>query len=443
MAQILLIDDDQDFTAGVAALLETGGHTTHIASSLAEAKEVLQQPAFDLILVDLALPDGSGLELITDEGPKAIIITGHPSMDSAIRAVRGCAVDYLVKPIGKTELLKSVDAAISACENTTASGRHKNPLRVTGIGLIGQSPAITKLIEAINSYSTTDITVLVTGESGTGKELVAEALHACRTPDAPFVALNCGAIPHELIASELFGHEKGSFTGAAGKRKGVFERAGSGTVFLDEIGDLPLQQQVALLRVMETRTIQRVGSEQETSISARIVAATNRNLEQEVAEGRFREDLFYRLNVLTIHTPPLRECNGDIELLTRHFLREYAAEHGTPGEISDEALAALASYSWPGNVRELKHTILRAAIVNRGRPRIDALPADFDRPPGWHDRDGGLEVGLSIRDVERRLIERTLEHFDGNKKMAAEALGVSLKTLYNRLREYEQLSAEH
>lgn len=271
---------------------------------------------------------------------------------------------------------------------------------------------------------------------------MAQALHNARDSNEPFVALNCGAIPQDLISSELFGHEKGSFTGAAAQRKGLFERAGKGTVFLDEIGELPLQQQVALLRVIETRTVQRVGGEKEIPVSPRIVAATNKDLEKEVSDGEFREDLFYRLNVLTLNVPPLRDREGDVELLARHFLGQYAAEHGTPAEFSPEALEKLARYQWPGNVRELKHTVLRAAILNRGRDRVEVLPEKFDRPPKWASGADNLRAGMSIRDVEKNLIEKTLEHYDGNKKMTAEALGVSLKTLYNRLREYDDSSTD-
>ena len=439
MARILFVDDDADFTSATKSLLKAEAHDVHVAGSLQQAQSALQHDAFDMLFVDLSLPDGSGLELVRDDGPKAVIITGHPSMETAIRAVRGKVVDYLVKPLDRSQLLNSISAALTEDPKRSTGNGSRGPSRRMDI-MVGESEAMKTLRRTIADYATTDVTVLVTGESGTGKDLVAQDLHKMRNADEPFVAVNCGAIPQELIASELFGHEKGSFTGAAAKRKGIFERAGNGTVFLDEIGELPLDQQVALLRVIETHTVQRVGGEKEIPVSPRIVAATNKNLEHEVSEGNFREDLFFRLMVLPIHVPPLRERQGDIRLLANHFLDQYATEHGTPAEFSDEALDRLTRYHWPGNVRELKHTVLRAAILNRGRATIDQLPDNFDRPPKWEAGTDSLRAGMSIREVEKTLIEKTLEHFDGNKKMTAEALGISLKTLYNRLVEYEDRS---
>jgi DNA-binding NtrC family response regulator len=442
MANILFVDDDPDFAAAVQPLLQAESHTVQVAGSLQEAREALERGTFDILFVDLLLPDGSGLDLVRDGGPKAVIITGHPSIESAIRAVRGPVVDYLVKPLDKSQLLDSIAAASRTDDDSPAHKRDSADLAEVGEELIGQSPAMHDLLARIRDYGVTDVTVLVTGESGTGKELVARALHEARRGDGSFVALNCGAIPRDLLASELFGHEKGSFTGAAARRKGVFERAGNGTVFLDEIGELPLQQQTALLRVLETRTVQRVGAEKETPVASRVVAATNSDLEKDVKDGKFREDLYYRLNVLAIHVPPLRARGDDIELLARHFLSRYATEHGTPAEFSAEALARLCAYSWPGNVRELKHTVLRAALLNRGRKQVEALPDDFERPPAWASSENGLQPGMSIRDVEKSLIEKTLDHFGGNKKKTAESLGISLKTLYNRLRDYEGSSAD-
>ena len=442
MARLLFVDDDPDFTAATQVLLKAEMHDVQVAGSLKEARDALDCATFDMLFVDLSLPDGSGLELVSDDGPKAIIITGHPSIESAIRAVRGKVVDYLVKPLDKSQLIRSIEAAYTDESGKSSPRSRKNRRPEADSSIVGESPAIRTLLVNIGDYASTDVTVLITGESGTGKELVAQALHNARDSSEPFVALNCGAIPQDLISSELFGHEKGSFTGAAAQRKGLFERAGKGTVFLDEIGELPLQQQVALLRVIETRTVQRVGGEKEIPVTPRIVAATNKDLEKEVSDGEFREDLFYRLNVLTLKVPPLRDREGDVELLARHFLAQYAAEHGTPAEYSPESLEKLARYQWPGNVRELKHTVLRAAILNRGRDRVEVLPENFDRPPKWASGADNLRAGMSIRDVEKNLIEKTLEHYDGNKKMTAEALGVSLKTLYNRLREYDDLSTD-
>ncbi len=438
MARILFIDDDPDFTSAVQALLKDEGHDVSIASGLSEARAAMESERFDILFVDLMLPDGSGLELVTGDGPNTVIITGHPSIESAVRAVRGPVVDYLVKPVDGRALLKAIARALSDQSGRfRVAGGSRTADNETRDQIIGDSTCMRALRETVNEYGATDITVLITGESGTGKELVAKALHHAWDPTRPFEAVNCGAIPQELLASELFGHEKGSFTGAAARRKGLFERAEDGIVFLDEIGELPLRQQIALLRVLETRTIQRVGAEKEISVSARVVAATNRDLEKEVGEGTFREDLFYRINVLTTHVPPLRERDGDVEQLAAHYLEQYAAQYGTPESASAEALARLGAYHWPGNVRELKHTLLRAAILNRGRACVEELPDDFERPPGWAGHADAMVPGMSIREVEKSLIEKTLDHFDGNKKMAADALGISTKTLYNRLKDYE------
>lgn len=438
MARILFVDDDPDFTSAVQALLKDEGHAVSIASGLSEARTIVESERFDIQFVDLMLPDGSGLELVTEDGPNTVIITGHPSIESAVRAIRGPVVDYLVKPVDERALLNAIARALS---DTSGRFRVADGSRTTNNQtndqIIGDSACMRALRETIREYGATDITVLITGESGTGKELVARALHRAWDPSRPFAAVNCGAIPQELLASELFGHEKGSFTGATARRKGLFERAEGGIVFLDEIGELPQQQQIALLRVLETRTIQRVGAEKEIPVSAHVVAATNRNLETQVVEGAFREDLFYRINVLTIHVPPLRERGGDVEQLATHYLAQYAAQYSTPDSASAKALARLGAYHWPGNVRELKHTLLRAALLNRGRARVEKLPDDFERPPGWTGHGDAMVPGMSIREVEKSLIEKTLDHFSGDKKMAADALGVSVKTLYNRLKDYE------
>lgn len=435
MARILLVDDDTDFTSATQALLASEGYEVDVAATLEEARLSLARQKPDVLFVDLALPDGSGLELIEADGPRAVVITGHPSVESAIKAVRGQVVDYLVKPLDKAQMVASIEAA-------AGPGGHSKRKTATGKGssrsIVGESEQVKELLKTIAEFGPTDATVLITGESGTGKDLVARALHDVRNSDEQFVAVNCGAIPKELIGSELFGHEKGSFTGAATKRAGIFERAKKGTVFLDEVGELPQEQQVALLRVLESSVINRVGGETDVTVSARVVAATNRNLEKAVGDGSFREDLFFRLMVLPIHVPPLRERKGDVELLAQYFLEQYAGEHGAPTEFAPEVRAKLNAYHWPGNVRELKHVVLRAAILNRGKENIKDLPDNFDRPPSWSNDADSLRPGMSIRDVEKKLIEKTLQHFDHNKKLTAEALGISLKTLYNRLAEYEE-----
>lgn len=431
MARILLVDDDSDFSTAMQSMLEAEDHNVDTAATASDAKALLTRNAYALLFVDLSLPDGSGLELIREDGPKAVIITGHPSVKSAISAVRGPVIDYLVKPLDKAQLLDCIEAVGNA-----GAQKKKSPPAGDGIQVVGDSEAIRKLLRQVSDYATTPEPVLVLGESGTGKDLVARQIHELRGANGAFMPVNCGAIPRELIASELFGHEKGSFTGATDKRKGVFERAGDGTVFLDEVGELPQEHQVALLRVLENRTIVPIGGEAEIPVNAKVVAATNKNLEKLVREGTFRKDLFFRLMVLPIEVPPLRERNGDIEVLARHFLEEYRKTHDAPGEIDAEVLEALKRYHWPGNVRELKHAMLRMAILNRGADSISSLPDSFERPMDWNSDSSELHAGMSIKQVERTLIEKTLEHFDGNKTQTAEALGISLKTLYNRLSEY-------
>ena len=430
MPSILLVDDDEHFANATRTVLGSAGHDVTTAANLEEARALKAQRTFDVQLVDLALPDGSGLELVEAASLRTVIITGHPSVETAVRAVRGQVVDYLVKPVGKSDLLEAIAPAEPEVNDRARTRRFA--------GLVGDSEPMHRLYESIERYGPSDLTVLVTGESGTGKDLVARALHDMRDSAAKFVPVNCGAIPKELISSELFGHEKGSFTGAAGRRQGIFERAGNGTVFLDEIGELPLEQQVALLRVLENKAITRVGGERDVSINARVVAATNTDLDRAVADDKFREDLYFRLMVLPIDVPALRDRREDIALLARHFLSEIAAEHDVPIRFSASVISDLERHTWPGNVRELKHTVMRAAILCLGRDRVDSLPENFARPPNWSGSGDELMVGMSIKDVERRLIEKTLEHFDGNRKQTAEALGISLKTLYNRLNEYSR-----
>lgn len=437
MTRILLVDDDVDFCSAVQTLLRAQSYDVDTVGTVEQASNALAKSSYDILLVDISLPDGTGFELLSDDGPNAVVITGHPSVETAVRAVRGPVVDYLVKPVDRDQLYRTIKQAT----RRGATEESKDGKAETS-KIVGESEPIRDLRQAIADFGPTDATILITGESGTGKELVAEALHAIRSPDAVMVTVNCGAIPKELIASELFGHEKGAFTGATTRHEGVFERAGDGTVFLDEIGDLPAEQQVALLRVLESSTVMRVGGKKAIPVSARVVSATNTDLEKLVRDGDFRKDLYFRLMVLPIRTPPLRERTDDVPVLTRYFLEVLAQQYKTPVEMAPGLMERLQSYHWPGNVRELKHVLLRAGIMNRQNKRIESLPSKFDQPFDINAGIGSIRPGLAIRDVERTLILKTLEHFDGNRKETAEALGVSQKTLYNRLRQYEDGFAE-
>jgi len=442
---ILIIEDDEDFRASVAALVEREGYQTREAGSLAHARELLSEEAPDVVLLDLVLPDGDGLELLADTDLAAqtefVVMTGHAAMESAVAALREGALDYLAKPVDRSRL----QTILTNVARTRGLKRELSDLRgeLRDLGrfgsMVGRSKAMQQVYDLITRVAPTESTVFVTGESGTGKELVAETVHQLsRRKDAPFIALNCGAMSATLIESELFGHEKGSFTGADRQHKGYFEQADGGTLFLDEISEMPVGLQVKLLRVLETGKVLRVGSSEPVPVDVRVLAASNRSPEEALAEGKLREDLFYRLNVFPITLPPLRARSGDAVLLARDFLERLNRDEGVEKQWSSEALDRIASLPWTGNVRELKNAVQRAWILAEEEIGPDAVPggaapeAEPGKGPLLHVR-----LGSSIAQVERRLILATLEHCDGDKKEAAEILGISLKTLYNRLNVYK------
>jgi two-component system response regulator AtoC len=455
MAEALLVDDDASFQAALAELVRAEGFSVDTAASLGEARAFLGEHTPDLALVDLKLPDGSGLELLREIDSSVpteiVLITGHATVDSAVEALRSGASDYLTKPVDIPRL-KSVLAnvvrrrelreEIESLRGTLRSLGHFGPL-------IGASPAMQAVYDMIARVAPTDATVLVQGESGTGKELVAQTLHQLsRRRKEPFVALNCAAVSPQLIESELFGHERGSFTGAARTHKGYFERAEGGTLFLDEISEMPIELQVRLLRVLETGTVARVGGESELKVDVRVVAATNREPEHAVAGGKLREDLLYRLSVFPIRLPALRERTGDVELLVSAFLAELNAAQGTRKGISRAALELLRGHQWPGNVRELKNALHRAFILADEEIEPGHIPLLRAQVPNGSEPEapaaGGmvqLRVGCPLAEAERRLILATLHGQGGNKEKTAKALGISLKTLYNKLNKYKAISA--
>lgn len=432
MAQVLIIDDEPSFTSGLAEFLRLQEHSVTTANTLAAARQALGKGVPDVLLLDLMLPDGSGLELLdafANKRPqKIVIITGHSGIKSLIGGMAGDGVSYMKKPIEPRDLLGLLNAVSGSSTEPVESSESR-------LGqLLGASDAMQGVYEQIRQVAPTDSTVFIQGESGTGKELVADAIHRLSDLGGAFVPVNCGGLSTELVSSQLFGHEKGSFTGANKRHAGVFERANNGTLFLDEITEMPVEMQTHLLRVLETSRILRVGAEEEIGVNVRLIAATNRDPLQAVKDSELREDLYFRLRVFPIALPPLRERRGDVGLLAEHFLSELNASNDTEYKFSDDALAALDKHSWPGNVRELKHTVHRAYIMAKqdlvhAPDRFDdVLPGDVE----------GLRVGRSIADVEKDLIIATLEQYQGDKKAAAASLGVSLKTLYNRLREYEE-----
>ena len=442
MPHVLLVDDDPEQLEWLTEFVKSEGFTVSRGTSLRTARIQLAQMRPDILLTDLQLPDGNGLELVEDlesrEATEVVMITGHASVDSVVSALRAGATDYLVKPIDIDRLRAILQRVPGTAELRAEIGELRQELR--GLGrfgpMLGSSAAMQKLYDQLARVSPTSATVLLIGESGTGKELAAETIHALsRRKKRPFLPLNCGAVSPNLIESELFGHEKGSFTGADRQHKGYFERAHGGTLFLDEITEMPIELQVKLLRVLETGTFMRVGTNAPIAADVRVIAATNRNPAKAMQEGKLREDLYHRLNVFPVELPPLRGRGTDIEILARHFLDCFNQEEGTQKTFSPGAIAALYSHSWPGNVRELKNYVQRVYILADGVVDVDLAPRVFCEPA--HTPLITVRVGSTLEAVNRRLIEATLAECGGVRRKAAEMLGISLKTLYNRLAEYK------
>ncbi len=452
MPHALIVEDDVNSAQMLATLIKGEGFSAAIATSLKDARQQLAFRTPNVVLLDLMLPDGSGMELFEDRAEfgnvEIILITGHATVDTSIQAMRLGAADYLIKPIDVAVLKGALSrvgqpleskAEIAALQKASASeGRFGR--------LLGRTPIMRNVYAQIGRVAPTAVTVMVTGESGTGKEVVAQTIHdLSRRRKEPFLAVNCGAVSANLIESEMFGHEKGSFTGANRQHKGYFERAHGGTLFLDEITEMPSELQVKLLRVLETGTFLRVGSDESIVTDVRIIAATNRVPREAVAAGKLREDLFYRLNVFQIHVPPLRDRLSDIELLAPHFLKALNEREKTDRVFDPRAIARLQDYDWPGNVRELRNVVQRAYIMSEGATigpeamPFDSLTPRAERAAPSAPANGGtitINLGSSVADVERQLILATLSYVGGQKDRAAEVLGISAKTLYNRLREY-------
>ena len=441
MLHALLVDDDVNFALGLAEVVGREGFGTKTANTLKEAKAEIAKSVPDVLLVDLHLPDGSGLDLFREldgsPGAEIILITGQATVDTAVEAMRRGASDYLIKPVDFSRVKQVLTNVARTRELKEQIGNLRGELRKLGrFGpLIGASPPMQRVYDLIAKVAQTDATVMLTGETGTGKELVAETVHSLsRRHKEPFLPINCGAVSPNLIESELFGHERGSFTGADRLHRGYYERAHRGTLFLDEITEMPAELQVKLLRVLETGKVTRIGGSEALTADVRVIAATNRKPEEAVAKGKLREDLLYRLNVFPILLPPLRDRREDVDLLAEHFLALLNKEHDTSKEFTRPALNRLRSHNWPGNVRELKNLVHRAFILAEDHIGLDCLPLGVQESAG---SSLNLKVGTSLGEAERRLILATLEEAEGDKKKAAEVLGISLKTLYNRLNEYK------
>jgi two-component system, NtrC family, response regulator AtoC len=445
----LIIDDDRAFTSAVAGYIELEGFSVATADSLGEAREFLGTTVPDLLLVDLMLPDGNGLELIpelpADSPTRIVVITGHASLDAAIESVRASrVVDFLIKPIDVGRLKACIQAVGEVRPAfPDAVGSDSVAPSAALAELVGESSVMQDLRRLVVKVAPTDATVLLQGESGTGKDLIARAIHQLSPRrDRRYFAINCGAVSPQLIGTELFGHEKGSFTGATRQHRGHFERTSGGTLFLDELTEMPPDLQVQLLRVLETGAIVRIGGDTEIPVDVRLIAATNRDPQQAIAEGRLREDLYFRLMVFPIEVPPLRERAGDIARLAHGFLAELNRRHSANKQFDPDVLAALEAYPWPGNVRELRNVVQRAFILadeSIDKTHLANLSASL-APTALAPTAGtdalNLVVGTTIEDAERRLLLATLAHYEGDKPRAAEALGISLKTLYNRLKQY-------
>ena len=446
MPHILVVDDEPNTRAALVEVVRAQGFTTSAAGDLREACIQIGYQMPDVILADLKLPDGNGMDLFKEVEATAagvvefIVMTGHASVESAVDALRMGAADYLVKPINMQRLKALLDRVPRTGDLKTEIGSLRGELRSFGrFGkMLGNSAVMQQLYDKIGKVAPTEATVLLIGESGTGKELAAQTVNDLSLRRKRlFLPINCGAISPNLIESEMFGHERGSFTGADRQHKGFFESAHGGTLFLDEITEMPVELQVKLLRVLETGMLMRVGTNREIETDVRVIAATSRDPEKAVAEGRLRADLYHRLNVFPLELPALRERGDDIALIAQSLLEQLNHAQKTHKLFSQDVLEALAAHSWPGNVRELKNFVQRAYIMSDERMITNsAAPLQISTIKPAATSMVSLQIGVSLAEADRRLILATLEQCNGVKKQAAEILGVSLKTLYNRLEEY-------
>jgi DNA-binding NtrC family response regulator len=439
----LIVDDDLEVLQVLTEFVKREGFTASVASTLRQAREEIAASMPDIILVDIQLPDGNGLDLLTGlddtADPEVVLITGNASVETAVDALRHKVTDYLTKPVDFARLKMALANLARTLEMKGEIGTLRTELRKLGrFGrLVGASPPMQKVYDLISRVARTEASVLITGETGTGKEVVAQTIHALsRRSKEAFVPVDCGAITANLIESELFGHERGSFTGADRLHKGYFERAHRGTLFLDEVTEMPVELQVKLLRAVETSAVTRVGGSQPIKVDVRIIAATNRPLEEAVATGKLREDLLYRLNVFPIPLPPLRDRGDDVERLAEHFLGELNTAERTVKQLTPAARVRLRQHGWPGNLRELRNALHRGYILAEDGQGVDPIP-DPVLVEAPSSTSLMIPVGTPIAEAERLLILATLDKFDGDKKKVASALHISLNTLYGRLSEYK------
>lgn len=447
---VLIVDDEKHTCEGLQQALQEH-YDVSVASNADEAFNLMEAQEFEVILTDLRMPGKSGLKVIDKaltlpNRPAVIMMTAYGSIDSAVEAMKRGAVDFVTKPvqIERLEILIQRALKTKTLEVEVKQLHERLDEKFNVEGIVGHSPKLTEVIERVKLVAPSKATILIEGETGTGKELIAQAIHqASPRARAPFVPVHCAALPATLLESELFGHERGAFTGATERREGRFESADGGTVFLDEIGEIGPEIQVKLLRFLETKSFERIGSSKTITIDVRLVAATNRNLEQMVKEGKFREDLFFRLNVVRIATPPLRERVDDIPILLEHFIRVYAKENGyEPVVVEPGAMRHLQAYSWPGNIRELRNFAENAVVLRRG-----GRMAEFDLEPKFRGEappppqmvTATPANPYSVEDNEKRLLREALMKARGNRTRAASLLGISRRTLHRKIAQWPEL----
>jgi two-component system response regulator HydG len=445
---LLVADDDPGLRESLERTLSREGYRVLLASDGQAALERLQAGGIDLIVTDLKMPGLTGLELLRAAkaiapGIDVILLTAFGTVEEAVKAMKDGAYDFLTKPFRREQLLKLIDKALERrdlIEKNKALQQRLDDLLRHG-AIIGGSPAFRRMMMLVEQVASSSATVLIQGESGTGKELVARAIHERSARAAkPFVAVNCAALPETLLESELFGYERGAFTGAAGRKEGRFELADGGTLFLDEVADLSPVTQPKILRVLQEGEFERLGGTRSIRVDVRVVAASNQDLAQMVKDKRFREDLYYRLNVITVHVPPLRERREDIPLLAQHFLRLYGAKNNRKLDgLSDDALRRLEAYAWPGNVRELENVIERGVVLARGS-QVDVadLPPEIAGATPLPEGVLTVRIGTPLAEVEQRLLDETLRVTKGNKTLTARLLGIDVRTVSRKLERLEE-----
>jgi len=454
--KVLIVEDEDNERSGMSELISAWGYRTETAFDGMDALDKVGPFAPGIVVTDLKMPRMDGLELLQrlaqgSQPIAVIVLTAQGNVDTAVQAMKIGAYDFIEKPVNPTRLRTILQNATRQRGMEFELEATRRKLRDTGVlgPLVGASKKMQEIFRLVEMVAPSTASVLITGESGTGKELVARTIHIHSTrKDKPFVAINCAAIPETLIESEIFGHEKGAFTGALERRVGCFELAEGGTILLDEIGEMPIATQAKLLRVLEDHKLRRLGSKTETSVDVRVIAATNKTPEEAVAKGELRNDLYYRLNVFSIHMPPLREHKEDLQDLVKSLIVDVNAKHNrNVAMVSEAVMNIFSGYAWPGNVRELRNVIERAIIVCEGSViETRHLPPGFGqvtpKPPVLEANAVRLGVGTTVGEAERLLIMKTLESTNNNKTRAAEILGISLKTLHNKLKEYSQTQAE-